>query len=179
MLFLDDQPFLSRALSRLSCFNQSPSNCLQLMEAQDRPGALLANPGFALNAGWERHLPLWTQRTHVALFHTVQAAVGLVKGRDVAMPAGTCLCSDLVATLASTPSPAPAGRKGTWFIKWTAVGREHTKLLSGSPAPVPLKLFGRLPSLPRGPIEGRPAAFLGCSDIQIISSSDSKKLRSM
>lgn len=99
------------------------------MEAQDRLGALLANPGFALNAGWERHLRLWTRLTHVALFHTVQDAVDLVKERDLATLAGTCVCSDLVTTLTSASPPASAVRKGTWFIKWTAVGREHMRLL--------------------------------------------------
>ena len=129
MLFLDDQPFLSRALSRLSCFNQSPGNCPQLTEAQDRLGALLAIPGFVSDAGWERHLPPWTQLTHVALFQTVQDAVSLIKERDLAMLVGTCLCSSLVTTLTSASSPASAVRKGTWFIKWTAVGREHMRLL--------------------------------------------------
>lgn len=99
------------------------------MEAQDRLGALLANPSFASNAGWERHLPLRTQLTRVTFFHTVQDAVDLVKERDLATPAGPRLCSDLVPTLPSAPSPASAVRKGTWFIKWTAVGRERMKLL--------------------------------------------------
>lgn len=116
------------------------------MEAQDRLRALLANPGFASNAEWERPLPLWTQLTHMALFHTVQDAIDLFKERNLATPAGTCLCSDLVPTVPSALSPASAVRKGTWFIKWTAVGREHMKLLLYSPT-LPLNLFCQL-SLP-------------------------------
>lgn len=59
-----------------------------VMEAPDRLGALLANSGFALNAGWEKHPPLWTQLTHVALFHTVQDAIDLVMERDLATREG-------------------------------------------------------------------------------------------
>lgn len=106
MPFLDDQPFLSRALSRPSCFNQ------------DRPRALLANPGFASKSGMQKNTYpfLWVPFICIFSLHTVQDAVDLVKERDLATPVVTCLYSDLVTILSSTRCSAPAVRKAPGLL---------------------------------------------------------------
>lgn len=105
MLFLDDQPFLSRALSRLSCFSQ------------DRSRALLVNPGFALKSMMQKGTCTYALSFYTCLYFTLsKKLLTLLRERDLAL---------LVFQFGQNTKSAV--KKGSWFIKSTELGQEQLR----------------------------------------------------
>lgn len=103
--------FLSRAISKPLCFNQSPGNCPQFMEAQDRLRALLANPALLRKAGC-RKAPVSMGLVDTCLYILLCKVLSTLLRKGI-LPAGTCSYSNLVTPLSSAQSPELAVRKDT------------------------------------------------------------------
>ena len=82
MLFLDDRSFLSRALSRPSCFNQDSSRTCWSILALPWKAGWGKTPTGSYGSSWG---------TCMSSFLMAQDAVDLVKERNLSMPVETCL----------------------------------------------------------------------------------------